>query len=544
MSGDDYSEFPGISVNSQVMRKFLLSILPVLCFCTAAYAQDDPEGTGLECTSIMVGRLASTDGSVMTSHTCDGVSHSWVNIVPAADHLEGETTPIRKNWRKTRFVTDTAGVKTVGQIPQVRHTYSYVNTGYPSLNEKQVAIGETTFGGPDTLINSDSPILIEELCRLALERCATAREAVLLMGSLAEQYGYGDSGECLTVADPREVWQFEITGSGKHSTGAIWAAQRIPDGEVGISANIPRIGRIDRSDKDNFLASDNLEEVTRAHGLWDGEGEFVFWKAIKCSYAGGKNFRERELVFFSTVAPSLGLSWDMDEIPFSVKPDTLVSVRQVSEILRGTYEGTDFDMCRNWLIDVPEKNGVPAHKEVSPVANPWLTTTTRNTLNTIAPGTIEFHRTLAVAWCSYSTVIQCRGWLPDGVGGVVWYAVDNPAQSPRIPIFCGGSALPQAFENCGHRQYVADCVLWEFRRANKLATLSWQTTKKGFTEVLDKTEDETHAGLPEVEEAYIKAPMAEKQAVLDAYTASVHDRCAAQWKELEAKYWSMFGRGF
>ncbi len=187
------------------MKKILVV---VAAFCAAgfgAWAQDD-ENSGLECTSIVVGRLASTDGSVMTSHTCDGTSHTWVNIVPAKDHKPGSVTPIRKNWRKTKFVTDTAGIKIVGEIPQVAHTYSYVNTGYPSLNEKQVGIGETTFTGPDTLINHDAPLVIEELCRLAMERSATAREAVKVMGSLAEEYGYGDGGECLTVSDPKEVW--------------------------------------------------------------------------------------------------------------------------------------------------------------------------------------------------------------------------------------------------------------------------------------------------------------------------------------------------
>lgn len=185
------------------------------------------------------------------------------------------------------------GIKVVGEIPQVAHTYSYVNTGYPSLNEKQVGIGETTFTGPDTLINKDAPLLIEELCRLAMERAATAREAVKVMGALAEEYGYGDGGECLTVSDPKEVWQFEIVGVGKHKVGAAWAAQRIPDGHVGISANIPRIGKIDRSDTENFMASDNLEQVAIDNGLWDGNGDFVFWKVIVCSYAQGRNYRER-----------------------------------------------------------------------------------------------------------------------------------------------------------------------------------------------------------------------------------------------------------
>lgn len=531
------------------MRKILFctAILSASIFTYAQETADSPDfdNTGLECTSIVVGRAASGTGSVITSHTCDGVSHSWVNIVPAADHKAGEMTAIRKNWRKTRFPSDTVGIKTVAFIPQVSHTFAYVNTGYPCLNEKQVGIGETTFGGPDTLINRNSPLLIEELCRLALERCDNARDAIRLMGALAEQYGYGDSGECLTVADKNEVWQFEITGNGKHATGAIWAAQRIPDDHVGISANIPRIGRIDRADSEYFLASDNIEEVAKAHGLWDGNGEFIFWKVIKADYAKGKNFREREFIVFNQIAPSLGLTYEMDEIPFSVKPDSTVSARRVMEILRGTYEGTEFDMCKNWLIDVPEKDGVPAHKEISPVANPWLTNNTRNTLNTIAPDVIEFHRTLAVAWCSYSTVIELRRDLPDAVGGVCWFAVDNPAQSPHIPIFSGTTSLPKAFDNCGHKQYVPDCVLWEFRRANKLATLSWQTTKKGFTEKVLEMEDYAFDAADRMVKEYMGVKSEKKRkAVINSCTSDVHSEAAKEWKELEAKYWSMFGRGF
>lgn len=526
------------------MKKLILLFIALLPagFCFAQHQEDMEHG--LECTSIICGKKATSDGSVITSHTCDGTSHTWVDIVPAKDHKPGEMTAIRKNWRRTRFVTDTAEVKTIMYIPQVQHTYSYINTGYPSMNEKQVGIGETTFSGPDTLINRKSPLVIEELCRLALERCSTAREAVALMGEMAEEYGYGDGGECLTVTDPNEAWFFEITGNGKHNTGAIWVAQRVPDDEISISANITRIGKVDHNDPENFMMSKELESVCQAHGLWDGESEFIFWKAVECSYAKGKNFREREFRVFSLLAPSLGLKWEDDEIPFSIKPDSLVSVQKVMNLLRDTYEGTQFDMCRNWTINVAEKNGVPAHKEISPIANPWLTTTARNTLNTIAPGTIEFSRTLAVAWCSYSTVIQSRNWLPDGVGGVVWYAVDNPAQSPRIPIFCGGSNLPKAFWNCGQKQYVPDCVLWQFRRANKLATLSWQTTKKEFTDILLYQEFLTFEELPNIEAAYIQAKEKKKAEILNNYTEKVYKRYAQKWDELENKYWLQFGRGF
>lgn len=524
------------------MKKILFLLLS-LVLCLTLNAQDE-ESQGLECTSVVAGRLATSDGSVITSHTCDGQSHTWINYVPAADHPKGETTPVRKNWRKTRFVTDTAGIKTVMEIPQVRHTYGYLNTGYPSLNEKQVGIGETTFTGPDTLINRNAPLLIEELCRLALERCATAREAVILMGELAEKYGYGDGGECLTVADPKEAWFFEITGIGKHRTGAAWVAQRVPDDAIAVSANIPRIGKINRKDKANFLASGNVESIARENGLWDGEGEFIYWKAYNSSYGRGRNFREREYRVLTHFAPSAGLTYEDPEMPFSVKPDSLVDVRDVMAILRDTYEGTQFDMCQNVLVEIEAKDTVPAHKVISPVANPWLTTTMRNTLNTIAPGTVEFSRTLAVAWCSYSTVIQLRSWLPDGIGGVCWYAVDNPAQSPRIPLFCGGSSLPEAFFNCGQKQYVHDCVLWQFRRANKLATLAWQETKKEFTENVLEMESNVFDSLPSLESSYQNAPEADKASVLDTFTADFYNKCAARWNELEAKYWIKFGRGF
>ena len=166
------------------------------------------------------------------------------------------------------------------------------------------------------------------------------------MGSLAEKYGYGDSGECLTVADKNEVWQFEIVGIGKDKIGAAWVAKRIPDDHVGVSANIPRIGRIDRKDKD-MMASANVEKVARENGLWDGKGEFVFWKAFNTDYANGKNFNDREFFILNYLAPSLHLSYDMEELPFSVKPEKLVDIREVMALYRETYEGTDFDMTRN-----------------------------------------------------------------------------------------------------------------------------------------------------------------------------------------------------
>ncbi len=520
------------------MKKVLL--LACLFACTLGFAQNPLQGletefSGQSCTSIMVGKLASTDGSVITSHTCDGRYRTWAYMEPAQDHEPGSMHKVLRGTMNTAFRGDTAGVKVMGEIPQVAHTYAYMNTAYPCLNEKQLAIGETTFGGPDTLVNAAGWFTIEELQRVALQRCDNARDAIRTMGSLAEQYGYGDGGECLTVADKNEVWQFEITGIGKDRIGAAWVARRIPDDHIAVSANIPRIGKIDRRDKDNFMASDNVENVAEENGLWDGKGTFIYWKAYNCDYAKGRNFHDREYFILNYFAPSLGLTYDMDELPFSVKPEKKVDVREVMALFRETYEGTDFDMTKNMFMARPGKGGQPADTIPSPVANPWITTSEMRTINTIAPETITFRRTVAVAWCSYSHVTQLRSRLPDEIGGICWFSVDNPGQSPRIPIFCGTTELPSSFEICGQKTYDPDCLLWQFRKANKLATLSWPATKDGFNENIMKIENLAIEGLPQT---------AVPATSLNAYTKYIYETAADIWKTMEGKYWVQFGMGF
>ena len=509
------------------MKQFVAAIILLVSLPLAA--QDWEEFVGQNCTSIMVGREASTDGSVITSHTCDGRYRTWAQVEPAADHKKGTMHQILRGTMTTKFRGDTTGVKLMGEIPEARHTYAYLNTAYPCLNEKQLAIGETTFEGPDTLINEAGWFTIEELERIALQRCDNAREAILLMGSLAEKYGYGDSGECLTVADKNEVWQFEIVGVGKDKIGAAWVAKRVPDDHVAVSANIPRIGKIDRKE---MLASSNVEKVALENGLWDGKGEFIFWKAFNSDYAQGRNFLDREFFILSHLAPSLGLSFDMDELPFSVKPDKKVDVREVMALYRETYEGTSFDMTRNVRMARPATSEHPADTIVSPIANPWLTTAMRNTLNTLAPGTVEFRRTIAVAWCAYSHVTQLRNWLPDQVGGICWLSLDNPGQSPRIPVFSGTTKLPEAYETCGQLQYVPDCALWQFRRANKLATLAWQRTKDDFNQEILRIENLAFEGLPATADG------------LNAYTESIYRESVSAWKAMEDKFWLTFGLGF
>lgn len=511
---------------------------------------------GQSCTSIMVGKRASTDGSVITSHTCDGRYRTWMTVEPAQDHRQGSLHTVRKGTMHTTFRDDTTGVRVAGTIPQVSHTYAYLNTAYPCLNEMQLAIGETTFGGPDTLQNEAGMFMIEELERVALMRCDNAREAIRLIGDLIKTYGYGDGGECITIADKNEVWQMEILGEGRDRIGGIWAAQRIPDDHVGVSANIPRIGKLQRGNKEYFMCSDNIEQVAKRYGLWDGEGEFVFWKAFNASYANGKNFREREFFILNSLAPSLELSMDMEELPFSVRPDQNVDVSDVMQLLRSTYEGTEMDMCRNLktVVQRRQKDGtVVSDTIVSPIANPWMGGNMQGTLNMLKPGTVDFKRTVSVAWCSYSFVAQLRDWLPDEVGGVCWMAVDNPGQSPRVPIFCGTSRLPKAYDVCGQKRYNDNAVLWQYRKANKLATVAWQRTKGEMMKVVLESERKAIAGLKELERE-IKTlkgrededfdPSRQIANLLNDYTYRVYDNTTYEWKKLEKKYWQMFGMGF
>ena len=529
----------GLFVNA-LLRKCVIALVVALPLVAVAQEISERES----CTSIMVGKQASTDGSVITSHTCDGRYRTWMAVEPAADHKKGAVHTVRKGTMHTAYSSDTTGVRTVGFLPEAEHTYAYLNTAYPCLNEKQLAIGETTFGGPDTLRNPLAMFQIEELERIALQRCSTARDAIHLIGSLVARYGYSDGGECITIADRHEVWQMEILGEGKERIGGIWAARRVPDGHVAVSANIARIGRLDRQDTMNFLCSDNIEAVAREHGLWDGEGEFLFWRAFNDSYAQGKNFREREWFILNALAPSLHLSMEAPELPFSVRPDSKVDVQDVMELLRSTYEGTDLDMTRNLLGTRKGKDG-KVDTITSPIANPWMGNAMLQTLNLLKPGTVEFRRTVSVAWCSYSFVAQLRDWLPDAVGGICWMAVDNPGQSPRVPIFCGTTELPEAYDMCGQRSYNADAVLWQFRKANKLATVQWQNTRKQHMNEVLRLEREAIEGLDALQNKVIACKSAKKQAkLLNAYTQRVYGNAAGQWRRLEEGYWQRFGMGF
>jgi dipeptidase len=537
-----------------LFRKSFRWLLSVLFFAAAASvvpvplqtAQDlrpaEPEG----CTSIQVGRLASEDGSVMTCHTCDGNYRQWLNIVPHAKHAADSKNKIYSGKMHTETPMDIRGILQTGEVPEVPETFAFLNTAYPCLNEHGLAIGETTIGGKRELQNPEGMFMIEELERLMLERCKTAREAIKLAGELIRQYGYGDDGECITIADAKEVWHFEVFGAGPIEKGGVWAALRIPDGHIGVSANIPRIGELNLKDPDHCMASDNVFQVARDMGWWDEKSgkPFKFWEA----YSGRPPFSIREYYILSTLAPSLKLERNAPELPFSVKPDKKVSVRDILDMYRETYEGTDYDMTKNLLVP-KGRNSQETVK--SPVANPWMSRDMMMLLNSIKPGTIDPQRTIAISACSYATVLQLRGWLPPSVGAICWFSFDNPAQSARIPIFSGVTELPPGFDVCAQHKFRTDSAAWAFRRANRLASLRWGDTRKYVESAVKEFEEKAFADLPLLEKKVLeimnsktpdKEPMTVNQ-YLTKYTNDFARAAIQKYWELGDRFWGMFARG-
>jgi dipeptidase len=526
----------------------LLALLPLTMYGQLDTATDAAgQGYAENCTTIMVGRLASTDGSVITSHSCDGRYRTWLEIVPARKFNRDAVHPIYWGTLFTEATWDMTNVIRKGEIPEATTTYAYLSTAYPCLNEKQLAIGETTIYGRDALINKEGLFLIEELEKVALERCSTAREAIALIGSLAEKYGYADLAECITLADKKEVWQLEIAGSGPGRPSALWVARRIPDDHVGIAANIPRISDVNFKDPDNFMTSSDLRDKAKKLGYWDGMEPFKFYKII----GTGKPYAIREFFVLSTMASSLGLTMDMEELPVSVRPDKKVSVRDVMALYRQTYENTPYDMTKNLLIRVARKDqgGNDVTDTVkSPVASNWMSNDMRVLINELKPGTIERQRTIAIAGCSYSHVIQCREWLPDEVGAVAWFSFDNPGESPRIPIFSGTMSLPESFNICGQHRYREDAAIWSFREANRLATVSWERGRKLIEPAVAEMEKKAFTELPALEERVInlvsQGKNEEARKTVTEYTCTFAMAAMNKWQEMKRTLWGMFGRGF
>ena len=313
-----------------------------------------------------------------------------------------------------------------------------------------------------------------------LERCTTARQAILMAGELTKKYGWNDFGEALTIADKNEVWHFEIVGPGKGKKGAVWAAQRVPDDHVSVNANASTIKEIDLKNKDYFMASENVFEVALEKEWWKkNEEPFRFCYAYAPESRKSVASRRREWRVFDLVAPSLKLDPNDENYPFSVKPDSLVTLQKMVRIFKDYYEGTPYDMTRNLTITDEEGKSV-----VSPLANPFLPYDQLKIQDIPGGwynvdhgnGSISFlgERTIARWYTMYATIIQCRSWLPDEIGGVVWLAQDNVASSIYIPVYCSVKDMPESYKTPGRvNGYTTKSAWWAFNRLGTLTAQRW-----------------------------------------------------------------------
>lgn len=454
---------------------------------------------GMECTTITVGKKASADGSVMTSHTDDSHrTRTNIYVVPAQDHPEGATvkmykrTAAKAEYGKMAHYENTV----VGEIPQVPHTYQYFSTAYPCLNEKQLGIGESTFT-PRPELQSDSGLIdCQRLCQLMLERCSTARQAITMAGELLKEYGWIDGGEALTIADKNEVWHLEIVGPGKGKLGAVWAAQRVPDDHISVNANASTICEIDLKNKDYFMASENLFSVAEENGWYDKKREtFRFAYAYAPESRAMLACRRREWRVFDLVAPSLKLDPNAENYPFSVKPDTLITLEKMVSLFQDYYEGTEYDMRKT--LTVTDKEGKTV---ISPLANPFMKSDELKLHKINGGWHWRGERAIAVHFTVYATIIQCRDFLPDEVGAVCWFALDNVASSVYVPFYASVTDLPQTYKTDGRvTGFSREAAWWAFNRLGTIAAKRWGDMRKVIDDTWKPMQTQFFTQQPEIE---------------------------------------------
>jgi dipeptidase len=484
---------------------FILTLVAVLAFAGAAVfsgrsaAVTTPElkARAENCTVIIVGKDASTDGSVMTTHTADCGECDWTwRHVPAADHKPGmmrriihisqyQTWPPSQGLKWDLVKKDYAGF----EIPEVSHTYAYHHGMFGYMNDNQVAIGESSIGCQRKMQNPtpSAGLDLSMLTLLAMERSRTAREAVQIMGSLAEKYGYGfhDEGEMLAVADPNEVWVFEIMPVGPLWTpksgkpGAVWCAQRVPDDEVSVCPNESRIGEIDLANKDFFMASPNVVSLAVDMGFYDPKSGKPFnWKRAyspqEGSAASTNGGIQRMWRFFDLAAPSRKFKLETAnmDFPFSVKPDKKVSLEDVMAMTRDRSYGSPFDPIK----------GIRG----GPFKNP-------NYFNRRAPRVIDDGR------AEYTTVTQCRAALPGPVGGIVWLAFGSQDTACYMPFYAGATELPKSFAVGDHWTFSRDSARWAFDYTDFHVQVVYSEAIKDVQAAQATYESEIISRIPEID---------------------------------------------
>lgn len=378
---------------------------------------------GVACTNLIVGKAASVDGSVLVTYSADSFGmFGHLCHYPAGKHAPGTMVDIR-DWDSNKYL---------GQIPQVAETYNVIG----NINEYQVTIAETTFGGRPELVDKNGLIDYGSLIYLGLQRSRTAREAIKVMTDLVKEYGYYSGGESFTIADPNEVWIMEMIGKGTGVKGAVWVAVRIPDDCIAAHANQSRIHQFDLNDKENCMYSPDVISFAREKGYFNGKNkDFSFADAYAPADFSALRFCEARVWSFyrkHNAEMDKYLSYIMGEtkepMPLYIKPDKKVSLQDIQNDMRDHYEGTPLDMTKDL--------GAGAYN--SPYRPSPLTFK--------VDGQECFNeRPISTQQSAFTFVAQMRSNLPNAVGGILWFGLDDANMIAYVPVYCCTDRVPDCF---------------------------------------------------------------------------------------------------
>ena len=470
------------------------------------------------CSNFIVGKKASVDGSVMCSYSADdyGMFQNLCHY-PAAKHAKGEMRKIF-DWDSNKYY---------GEIPEAAETYNVIG----NINEWQVTIGETTYGGREEMVDSTGIMDYGSLIYVALQRSKTAREAIKVMTTLANTYGYNSGGETFTICDPKEAWIMEMMGKGAGSKGAVWVALRIPDDAICAHANQSRIGKFNMKDKKNVMYAKDVVSFARSKGWFKGKDADFSWKMAyaKPDFSGRRFCDARAwamLNHFYDMSPyldwALGKNPDAQDMPLWVVPNKKVSVKDVEAVMRDHYEGTPLSVADGSDIG----GGI------------WEMPYRPTPLMYKVDGKQYFNeRPVSTQQSGFVFVSQMRSWLPREIGGVFWFANDDANMAAFTPVYCSMTERPECYNTPG-----VDAVHFSKKNAYWVCNMTSNMvypryslmfpTLKEVRDSLDNSYFAAQAGVEKkAQELYAQNPQAAVK-YLNDYSVEKAQQMLARWNQL------------
>ena len=470
------------------------------------------------CSNFIVGKKASVDGSVMCSYSADDYGmFQYLCHYPAAKHAKGEMRKIY-DWDSNKYH---------GEIPEAAETYNVIG----NINEWQVTIGETTYGGREEMVDSTGIMDYGSLIYVALQRSKTAREAIKVMTTLANTYGYNSGGETFTICDPNEAWIMEMMGKGAGSKGAVWVALRIPDDAICAHANQSRIGKFNMKDKKNVMYAKDVVSFARSKGWFKGKDADFSWKMAyaKPDFSGRRFCDARAwamLNHFYDMSPyldwALGKNPDAQDMPLWVVPNKKVSVQDVENVMRDHYEGTPLSVADGSDIG----GGI------------WEMPYRPTPLMYKVDGKQYFNeRPVSTQQSGFVFVSQMRSWLPREIGGVFWFANDDANMAAFTPVYCSMTQRPECYNTPG-----VDAVHFSKKNAYWVCNMTSNMvypryslmfpTLKEVRDSLDNSYFAAQAGVEKkAQELYAQNPQAAVK-YLNDYSVEKAQQMLARWNQL------------